>query len=221
MFRKFLFCFVLALTVFSLCAEDAAETAFQVDNISEYANVVVDCFTASVAAVYSPTKVSLPSCTVSVDSDSGLPSRVAFFLADPYEIQLAIKNSIGVKGNFLSALITLFQTQQKDPFLSSVYVTMSSREYQEKKFLINGYITLSYPEESTLESLESFLLSRSSSNGSVEASISIKIICKNSAPVSINGTFNMSLDENGAINVVSCGEYFINEYVLEEANYSF
>lgn len=223
MSRKLIFFLVAALIVSLPLAADESEHFPSPEEINQVMQVITDCFSASLAATYSEEHLELPSCSVSINTETYLPSRIAFFLANPYEFQLILKNEVAPQKNLLSAILSLLQNQKADPLLSATYINLSSKNYQSNSYYVNGYINLMYPENTTLNDLSQFLLSREYTENSIKLNLSLNVVKVSGNPVSVTfgGNFEMSVKEDGTINVSSLDSYTINGRLFEAGSFSF
>lgn len=217
---------LLLIVCFSVFANDSTEqveNAFPSDeDLNNALSVIMDCLSATVAASYSPSDIVLPSCSISFSPETGLPLRFAYFLADPYTFEQALGKGIGLQNSFFSAIVSLLQKSQQDPLLSAVYLTISSHSYDVNKYILSGFMSLSYPDRITIDEIANFLMSRQHIDKTINIDLNLSVIkVKTGQPVNIEGSFRMETDENGSIVVIPVRLYKINGKTFEGGKFLF
>lgn len=215
-----LFMMAALIFIYPVIADDT-RTLPAYEEMTKVLDVITDCFSTTIASIYSSYPVVLPSCSVSMDTQSNLPARVSYFLADPYQFQASLKNASAIQGNLINTIIALLQNQEKDPLISASYMNLVSKNYQQSQFYLSGYIIFGYPGNTTLENLSSLLLSREYSGSSVELNLSLNVIQANRPPISVSGIFEMTLKEDGKISVSPLNSYLLNGNRVEGGSYTF
>lgn len=221
MTRKIVLFLLAALIFIYPVTADDAKTLPTYDEMSKALDVITDCFSTTISSIYSKYPVVLPSCSVSMDTQANLPARISYFLADPYQFQTSLKNASAIQGNLINTIIALLQNQEKDPLISASYMNLASKGYQPGQFYISGYIIFGYPRDTTLENLSSLLLSREYTQNNIELNLSLNVMHTNQPTISISGTFEMALKEDGKISVSPIDSYLLNGNRIEGGSYTF
>ncbi len=124
--------------------------------------------------------------------------------------------------NFLSSFLFFLDKTIADPLVSAVYVVMSSRGYASGDYLLSGSINFTYPEGATLDDVIAVWTTRENINQSIEMAVDIGVYGeKMERPLTVSGTFLMSVNEAGEIVVASVGEYTINTYRFQGGEFRF
>ena len=201
----------LLLLTESLFAVDSTQPPSD-DEVAYSLTVIVDCVSASLVTECTDSGINLPCSNVSMDLDSKLPKRIAYFLADPSEYVTALAPAEST-GGFLAALMSLLNSAADNPLVSAVYVIMSTREYTPGAFLLSGSISFDYPEGATLDDVLDIWSSRVQTDQNITMHVDIQVFGNNmNRPLAIAGDFAMYVDKDGSIVVESIGVYSINEY---------
>lgn len=201
---------IIIISLFSGFFVFAQDTNIEIssDN-AKTITAIIDCLSAAVASNISSTTVSLPSTTVSNDPDTLLPQRISFFLADP-SVYLTVMSKTN-SGNILSSLVKFMSHSISDPVLAKAYRPMSDRAYKRSDYLLNGYVNLTYPDNSNYESIREIWINRTPSKNSITLAINLKVNGNAvKEPVSIAGIFNVCINEEGIL-TVSSDAFTINE----------
>lgn len=182
------------------------------EELNKTVSAVADCFTAALVSSYSPLKVSVPSTVVSIDMETKLPQRVAFFLADPADYVSTVNSAVNLTSQgFFSNITGLLSKTTSDPLLSAVFFSMSLKDYKPSDYLISGFIAVSYPEGFSIDSVKKALREKDISSQSLGLTISLTVFGNSlSESVSIDGTFTINSDSNGLITIIPSGTYVIN-----------
>ena len=98
------------------------------EEVSAALNVMLDCVSASLVTSCTDSGITLPCSSVSIEKESRLPLRIAYFLADPSEYVKAMAPPES-SGGFFAALMSLLNNVTENPLVSAVYVVMATREY--------------------------------------------------------------------------------------------
>ncbi len=187
--------------------------------ISLSLTVVMDCVSASLVTECTDSDVVLPCSNVSMDLESRLPKRIAYFLADPSEYVTALAPP-ETSGGFFSALMSLLNSATENPLVSAVYVVMSTREYSAGDFLLSGSIAFDYPEGVTLEDVLDIWTTREPTTRHITMDVDIQVFGNGvPRPLKIKGQFAMYVDTQGDIVVQSIGVYSINEYSYQGGSF--
>ncbi len=218
--RFFIFGLIILLAFEGLYATDS-EMPPTSEEVGDALTVIMDCLSASIVTSCTDSNITLPNCTVSIGQTTGLPLRVAFFLADPAEYLVALAPS-SEGSNFLSTLFSFLNNAIKDPLISAVYMSMASRGYSNGDYLLSGSITFSYPNEVSFDDVFQVWTSRVNTGNSIEMTVEMGLYgLKMERPLYINGVFNMSVDDDGDIVVQSVGEYRINTFYFVNGEFKF
>lgn len=201
--------FILLLT--NVFAEDTPHGP----DLEKALPVLVDVATASVVANYGDTKVYLPSMGIS-SSDTGLPTRISFFLTDPASFTKSIGKALGLNNKDLfSAIISSFNSTVSDPLLTAVYYSLLAKNYQTGDYLISGNLLLSFPESFDDLTLEDLIGMDLNEGDPIILQSNLNIYgSKISKPVTIIGRFELRTDENNHFILIPIGEYIINNNII-------
>lgn len=218
---------VLSVSVFFLFVSSvfAADAGSSVSNeeIVHALSVVTDCLSSALAVRYSSDTISLPCTSVSVDSESGLPRRVSFFLADPSDymkvLNIGNPDTTGLVSNFFY----VFSKTSRNPLLYLAYNVISSRGYNTGDCLINGTITFDFPADATISDLIEAVLSRKCTEGRrVLHTVDLSLYGDSfENPVSVAGQFETYVNESGLFVVSSVGNFQINGYSFSDGRFEF
>lgn len=221
MVKRLLIIFLIAsLAGSGLFASDSEPLPTSAE-VSQALTVIMDCLSASLVTTCTNSSIKLPNCTVSVSQTSRLPLRIAYFLADPSEYCDALMPA-SEGNNFLSSFLFFLDKTIADPLVSAVYVVMSSRGYASGDYLLSGSINFTYPEGATLDDVIAVWTTRENINQSIEMAVDIGVYGeKMERPLTVSGTFLMSVNEAGEIVVASVGEYTINTYRFQGGEFRF
>ncbi len=205
----------LLLLNFSLFAADTELPPPSTEEVTTGLTVIMDCVSASLVTSCTDSGIALPCSNVAMDMESRLPSRISYFLADPYEYQMALEPRDS-GGGFFSALWSLLNSATDNPLTSAVYIAMATRGYGPSKFLLSGYISFEYPEGVTLEDVLAIWSSREDTGDSIKLTVDMQLygdaVIK---PLYVTGQFAMSVDEEGDIVIDPVGTYNINSYTYQ------
>lgn len=203
---------VSLLLLASVLYADEVSSPLPSGDVENSLMVIMDCISASLVTECTDTSIKLPCSAVSMDEVVHLPRRIAYFLADPSEFVEALAPSDSSKGLFTSFLSVL-NTATENPMVSAVYVAMATRDYRQGDYLLSGSISFDYPEGATLDEVLTIWSDRVETEKGIEMKVDMKVYGKGLAePVSLSGTFDMSIDKNGSITVKSADTYTINGY---------
>ena len=182
----------MVLLVFGVYAEEAPR-----EDVEKAFNVFTDCLTAAILAEYSEPHMELPCVSISKDSSTGLPLRVAFFLADP--------------SDYAKELSPGFMKKIPNEQLAAVGRILESRGYQMSDYLLSGSVILSFSEGQTPQNIEEILGTKTKTDHLARLTISLGIFgFKLDYPLLIEGDFDVSIDEDGY--VVFSSDGFSYEY---------
>lgn len=181
------------------------------EEVSVALTVIVDCLSASLVTSCTDTDIVLPCSNVQMNSSSGLPRRIAYFLADPSEYVKALAPSDSA-GGFFASLLSLVNNTARNPLVSAAYLAMSTRGYTQGGYLLSGSITFSYPDGVTLEDvLELWTTRESTGDRGITMVVEMQVYGSNlSRPLSVGGRFRMLVNEDSDIVINSVGVYNIN-----------
>ncbi len=215
--RGILICLLLLLLM-PVFSEPPSE-----DDVAVTLTVMLDCLNSSLCAEYSPVDLELPCSTVSVDPATGLPQRIAYFLADPSDYDNVFAKALaGGSGNFWSSLFSVVSKGVSDPFLARVSYTLSSRGYKVSDYLLSGAVTFSYPDGTTLEQIKKVWLERGKAENCMNITMNLSLYgLKMAQPMTIAGDFTLSVNDEGLAIVRSVGQININGYNLASGEFSF
>jgi len=189
------------------------------EEVSAALNVMLDCVSASLVTSCTDSGITLPCSSVSIEKESRLPLRIAYFLADPSEYVKAMAPSES-SGGFFAALMSLLNNVTENPLVSAVYVVMATREYIPGGSLVNGSISFGYPEGATLDDVLAIWSTRAYTDQSIKLRVDMTVIGTSFArPLSLYGLFEMSVDRNGDIVVKSIDVYTINGYGYQNGEF--
>lgn len=218
--RFFVFGLIVLLAFAGLYATDS-ETPPTSQEVGDALTVIMDCLSASIVTSCTDSNITLPNCTVSISQTTGLPLRVAFFLADPAEYVTSMATSVE-GSNFLSTLFSFLNNAMKDPLVSAVYMAMASRGYSNGEYLLSGSITFSYPNDVAFDDVFQVWTSRINTGYSIEMTVEMGVYgLKMTRPLYVNGVFNMIVNDEGDIVVKSVGEYRINSFYFVNGEFRF
>lgn len=212
MIRRLFAVGMVSLLLLSCLFAEETELPPTDEEVLDSLTVIMDCVSASLVTECTDTDIKLPCSIVSMDSGSQLPRRIAYFLADPseYERKLAPAEA---NGGFFAALLSLLNGVTENPFVSAVYVAMSTRDYSEGDFLLSGYISFSYPDGTDLDQILGIWSSRENTGRSIGLSVDMQVYgSKLNRPMYLNGDFSLAVDDKGDIVISSLGVYRINGY---------
>ena len=180
----------MVLLVFGVYAEEASR-----EDVEKVFNVFTDCLTAALVSEYSVPRTELPCVSISKDPSTGLPLRVAFFLADP--------------SDYAKELAPGFRKKNLSPQLAAVGKIMEDREYQMSDYLLSGSVILSFSEGQTPETIESYLSEKTATENFVRLTVSLGVFgFKLEHPLLIEGNFDVSIDDEGYVVFSSDGFSF-------------
>ena len=212
MIRRLFAVGMVSLLLLSCLFAEETELPPTDEEVLDSLTVIMDCVSASLVTECTDTDIKLPCSIVSMVSGSQLPRRIAYFLADPseYERKLAPAEA---NGGFFAALLSLLNGVTENPFVSAVYVAMSTRDYREGDFLLSGYISFSYPDGTDLDQILGIWSSRENTGKSIGLSVDMQVYgSKLTRPMYLNGDFSLAVDDKGDIVISSLGDYRINGY---------
>jgi len=221
--RGILICLLLLLLV-PVFSDDASAVAPPSEkDVAVTLTVILDCLNSSLCAEYSPVELDLPCSTVSVDPATGLPQRIAYFLADPSDYENVLAKALaGGSGNFWSSIFSVVSKGTSDPFLAKVSYTLSTRNYRVSDYLLSGAVTFSYPDGTTLDQMKKVWLEREKADQCMNITMNLSLYgLKMAAPMTIAGDFTLSVDDEGLVVVRSAGQTNINGYNLAFGEFSF
>ncbi len=220
--RGILMCLLLLLLV-PVFSDGAFPAPPSEKDVAVTLTVILDCLNSSLCAEYSPVELDLPCSTVSTDPATGLPQRIAYFLADPSDYDNVLAKALaGGSGNFWSSIFSVVSKGTADPFLAKVSYTLSSRNYKVSDYLLSGAVTFSYPEGTTLEQIKKVWLEREKADDCMNISMNLGLYgLKMPEPMTIAGDFTLSVGDDGLVVVRSAGQININGYNLAFGEFSF
>jgi len=221
--RRILIYVLIILLPATLCAFDRDSEMPGEEDISKALTVIVDCITSSLASQYASTTVELPCSSFSIDTNTLLPQRIAYFLADPSDFQRVIASALDMDGgNIFSTLFSAVRRSVNDPYLAAVSYMLGSRGYQMSDYLVSGSITFSYPEGTTFDTISGVLSRRIPSEDFSNVSLNLSLYgLRMDLPMYISGVFTVSVDEGGSIVVNSVDAYWINDYCFAGGSFRF
>lgn len=179
--KRILISLFLVLLVFGVYAEEASR-----EDIGKAFNVFTDCLTAALVAEYSEPQTELPCVSITKDSTTGLPLRIAFFLADP--------------SDYAKELSPGFRKKIQNAQLAAVGKILESRNYQMSDYLLSGSVILSFNEGQTPQDIWTALSEKTKTDHLVRLTVSLGIFgFKLEYPLLIEGDFDVSIDEEGFV----------------------
>jgi hypothetical protein len=221
MVKRFLIIFLVVSLSFSGLYASDSEPLPTTEEVSQALTVIMDCLSASLVTSCTNSSIKLPNSTVSISQTSNLPLRIAYFLADPAEYCKALTPATEGSG-LLSTFLAFLNNTIQDPLLSTVYVVMSSRDYENGDYLISGSINFTYPEGATLNDVIAVWATRVNTDQSIGMNVDIGVYGeKMERPLTLAGNFVMSVNEEGQVEVSSVGEYTINGYRYQGGQFTF
>lgn len=221
MVKRFLIIFLVVSLSFSGLYASDSEPLPTTEEVSQALTVIMDCLSASLVTSCTNSSIKLPNSTVSISQTSNLPLRIAYFLADPAEYCKALTPATEGSG-LLSTFLAFLNNTIQDPLLSTVYVVMSSRDYENGDYLISGSINFTYPEGATLNDVIAVWATRVNTDQSIGMNVDIGVYGeKMERPLTLAGNFVMSVNEEGQVVVSSVGEYTINGYRYQGGQFTF
>jgi hypothetical protein len=221
MVKRFLIIFLVVSLSFSGLYASDSEPLPTTEEVSQALTVIMDCLSASLVTSCTNSSIKLPNSTVSISQTSNLPLRIAYFLADPSEYCKALTPATEGSG-LLSTFLAFLNNTIQDPLLSTVYVVMSSRDYENGDYLISGSINFTYPEGATLNDVIAVWATRVNTDQSIGMNVDIGVYGeKMERPLTLAGNFVMSVNEEGQVEVSSVGEYTINGYRYQGGQFTF
>ena len=164
---------------------------------------IIDCVSSAFVSEYSTTRVTLPCTSIVMDQELDLPQRISFFLADPADFVQEMSKYTTSNGNVLVSILSIFNKTSSDPFLSAMYLLLTSKGYEQNEYLINGSIAFKYLQGTTIEQLSDIWISRKADPEEV-LPINMNLVVYGKGlvqPVSISGSFMVFIDEQGLINI--------------------
>lgn len=196
---------VVSLFVCPLFADLSSET------VTQALNAFLDCVSAEIVCNYSKVPFSMPSSSLSVYPETQLPARISFFLADPAEFVEAIQTKVKGEGSFLSNLWSFLNKSEEDPFVTALYLALSTKEYKDSDYIINGSINFAYPDSTSIATLTSIWVDRVPTDGAIEMDVEISVLGKKlSSPLLVSGNFEIYVNNERKIEVSSVDEYTLN-----------
>ncbi len=211
--------FLLFILLFSTVHADD----FQQDpDLSKAMPVIVDVVTVAMVANYGETKVYLPSMGIS-SSESGLPTRISFFLTDPAAFTKSIAKALGLDNkDLISAIISSFNSTISDPVLSAVYYSLLSKNYKVGNYLISGNLLLTFPEDVSHMTLEELMSADLSNSDPILIQSNLNVYGSElSKPVSITGVFSLDVEEKTHVVLRPVNEYMINNNLVTGGEFRF
>lgn len=179
--KRILISLFLVLLVFGVYAEEASR-----EDIGKAFNVFTDCLTAALVAEYSGPQTELPCVSITKDSTTDLPLRIAFFLADP--------------SDYAKELSPGFRKKIQNAQLAAVGKILESRNYQMSDYLLSGSVILSFNEGQTPQDIWTALSEKQKTDHLVRLTVSLGIFgFKLEYPLLIEGDFDVSIDEEGFV----------------------
>ena len=206
---------IILFTALVLCL-CFAETPSQ-EEVNRAFTVIADCLNATLGAQYSTSGVKLPGVNMSVNVETGLPARVAFFLADPYDFRRAIEASVTTRSDgLITTIISSVNRTVKDPYMASIASSLAERGYQMSDYLLAGSITFSYAEGLEIDQVQTILLRRQATDRFMKLNFDLGLYgLKVDTPYYMTGDVLLSVDTNGRLRFESGDLYLINGYPLE------
>lgn len=179
--KRILISLFLVLLVFGVYAEEASR-----EDIGKAFNVFTDCLTAALVAEYSGPQTELPCVSITKDSTTDLPLRIAFFLADP--------------SDYAKELSPGFRKKVQNAQFAAVGKILESRNYQMSDYLLSGSVILSFNEGQTPQDIWTALSEKQKTDHLVRLTVSLGIFgFKLEYPLLIEGDFDVSIDEEGFV----------------------
>ena len=219
MIRRLTIVGLVSLLLLNILFAEDTETPPTTEEVSSSLTVIMDCISASLVTSCTDTDISLPCCTVSLDRESKLPLRIAYFLADPSEYADALAPSDSGYG-FFAALMSLLNSAVENPLVSAVYVAMSTRGYHSGGYLLSGSISFEYPEGATFDDVLTIWSTREDTGQSIALNVDMQVFGSDMPrPMSMSGSFDMSVAENGDIVIRSDGIYLINGFHYQNGEF--
>ena len=212
-----------AIILIFLLSLSCAFASVNTDNLNRGLPVIGDCLVAALVSEYSKLDITLPSTTVSIDVETRLPQRVAFFLADPADYVSTLNSAVnGSTSNILATIINLLKKTVSDPVLSAVYLGLEGKQYSNSDYILMGSVSFSYPEDATLKTIFGHAAKRTPSKEGIGLTVDLEIL-GNKLPdtLDISGTFSISINENKNIVIAPTGIYKINNVSLEGGQFIF
>lgn len=211
MFRRSLIAGLISLLLMTgLYAQDEVVPPTN-EEIGTALTVIMDCISASLVTECTDSPISLPCSNVQMDSETSLPRRIAYFLADPSEYTLALAPKTDSSGGFFSSFLALLSNSAENPLVSAVYIAMAARGYQQGDYLLSGSISFSYPQGATLDDVLEIWSSRNGSHEELTLVVDMQLYGNRLLrPLTVYGTFTMGLDSDRSIAIRSVGVYTIN-----------
>lgn len=171
----------MVLLVFGVYAEEASR-----EDVEKVFNVFTDCLTAAIVSEYSEPRIELPCVSISKDPSSGLPQRVAFFLADP--------------SDYVKELAPGFRKKNLNEELIAVGKIMEEKDYQMSDYLLSGSVILTFTEGQTPETVIAYLSEKTAAENFVKLTVSLGVFgFKLEHPLLIEGNFDVSIDDEGYV----------------------
>lgn len=197
------------LMVSGLYADDQV-SAPSTQEVGTALTVIMDCISASLVTECTDSPISLSCSNVQIDSETNLPRRIAYFLADPAEYVSALAPKSDASG-FFAAFFALLNNTVDNPLVSAVYVAMSTRGYHPGGYLLSGSISFCYPDGATLDDVLEIWSTRYGTSESIMMAVDMQLYGNELVrPLNISGNFRMGLSEAGDIVVNSVDVYTIN-----------
>lgn len=191
------------------------------EEIAQGLTVIMDCLSASLVTSCTDSNINLSCSNVSMNYETNLPIRIAYFLADPSEYVTALAPNSQGEG-FFAALLALLNNAVEDPLVSAVYIAMSTRGYQLGDYLLTGSISFSYPDGVTLDDVLNIWASREFTDQKIGLNVEMSLYgSKLLRPLSVSGNFDMGIDREGDIVVNAVDIYKINEYSYSVGTFRF
>lgn len=191
-------------------APDFGGGDFPIEDLEKSLTAVMDCISASLVTECTDSNISLPCSSVSMEGESRLPLRIAYFLADPAEFVLAM-SPVDTSGGLFSALKSLLNSVTKNTLVSAVYLALATRNYKVGDFLLSGSIAFQYPDGVDLQDILAVWSSRKGTGESIGLTVDMNVFGKGvENPISLVGQFDMFVDQFGSIVIRSVDTYTIN-----------
>lgn len=206
--RILVFLFAIAAVFSPVYAQQAPDP----EKVEAAFMVIADCVNASLACGISPVNVELHSVTRSVDGETSLPVRYAFFLADPGDIRNSIDSyASAFRQSFFSNLFSVEVTVARDSYLVDIGETLASREYRMSDYLLTGSVTFSFPEDMDAESLDYILRTRPQTEDFMKVGLNLGLFgTKVDGSLFIEGEFCVSVAGDGSLLFTCENGYKVN-----------
>lgn len=208
-------CIIILFMSFSSVSVFADDFEAPDNELLKGIDVIFDCISTSLLGKYVCYDMALPSSSVAFDSKTGLPQRISYFLADPFDFLIVLND-------YASTLYPGFRNQ----LFQMVRNRMLDKNYYSSGYSLTGTVVILYPDKTDILTL--LRLFDKSSDGKENDSENCVKLCLDinlsgaemKKPLSISGIFNLYADADGLF-ITAADDYEVNHMSYKEGTFRY